>query len=80
MTPIAKQVKPLDDYRLLVDFNNGESKIYDVKPLIRGDWFGQLKDMHVFRTVHIAGLSVEWVGGLEFNLNLFPCFCGVVID
>ncbi len=65
MRPRAKDVKPLDGYRLLVTFDNNEVKIYDVKPLIRGDWFGQLKDIKVFNTVHVAGLSVEWDGGQD---------------
>ena len=52
MTPCAIEVKPLEDYKLLVTFENGEKKVYDVKPLIRGDWFGKLKDMNVFNTVH----------------------------
>lgn len=65
MTPTAKKVKPLNGYRLLVDFDNGEARIYDATPLIRGDWFGQLKDVNVFNTVHIAGISVEWAGGQD---------------
>lgn len=65
MNPKAIEVRPLTDYRLLLKFNNGEIKIYDAKPLIKGDWFGQLSDPGFFRTVHIAGLSVEWAGGQD---------------
>jgi predicted amidohydrolase len=65
MTPIAKTVKPLKDYKLLVGFDNGETKIYNAAPLIRGDWFGQLKNISEFNTVHIAGISVEWSGGQD---------------
>ena len=61
--PKAVDVKPLEGYKLFVVFDNGEQKIYDAKPLIRGDWFGQLEDITVFNTVHVAGLSVEWAGG-----------------
>ena len=63
--PKAVDVKPMDGYRLFVVFDNGEEKIYDAKPLIKGDWFGQLKDTKVFNTVDIAGLSVEWSGGQD---------------
>lgn len=62
LRPIAIAVKPLEDYRLLITFDNGEVRIFDVAPLIKGDWFGQLKDKELFRTVHIAGVSVEWAG------------------
>ncbi|MGB8454489.1 MAG: type II toxin-antitoxin system HicB family antitoxin [Anaerocolumna sp.] len=43
-TPKAIKVKPIEDYRLLITFNNGEQKIYNTAPLLKGDWFGQLKD------------------------------------
>lgn len=65
MRPKAIAVKPLEDYKLFVTFDNGETKIYDATPLIKGDWFGQLKDPNVFKTVHVAGLSVEWEGGQD---------------
>lgn len=65
MSPKATEVKPLANYKLLLKFDNGETRIYDTKPLIRGDWFGQLNDPVFFRTVHIAGLSVEWAGGQD---------------
>ena len=65
MRPKAIEVKPMDDYKLNVTFDNGEVRIYDVKPLIKGEWFGELKDKSIFNTVHIAGLSVEWVNGQD---------------
>lgn len=64
-TPKAVKVKPFKNYQLLVEFSNGENRIYDVKPLIRGDWFGQLNDVSKFNTVHVAGLSVEWEDGQD---------------
>ena len=65
MRPRAIEVCPLDNYRLYIRFDNGEIRIYDAKPLIKGDWFGQLKDPDIFKTVHIAGLSVEWEDGQD---------------
>lgn len=64
-TPRAVKVKPIENYQLLLEFSNGENRIYDVKPLIRGDWFGQLNDVSKFNTVHVAGLSVEWEDGQD---------------
>lgn len=60
MTARAVSVLPLDDYCLQVGFDNGEVRIFDVKPLIRGSWMGELKDKAYFKTVRIGGLSVEW--------------------
>ena len=64
-TPKAVKVKPFENYQLFVEFSNGENRIYDVKPLIRGDWFGWLDDVNKFNTVHVAGLSVEWEDGQD---------------
>ena len=65
MRPKAVCVQPMENYKLLVTFDNGEQRIYDAKPLIKGDWFGKLKDLKTFNTVHIAGLSVEWADGQD---------------
>ena len=56
----AVSVMPLEDYRLQVEFDNGEVRIFDVKPLIRGSWMGELADKSYFKTVRIGGLSVDW--------------------
>ena len=60
MTAQAVSVVPLDNYLLRVGFDNGETRIFDVKPLIRGSWMGELADKTYFKTVRIGGLSVEW--------------------
>ncbi|MCD8129694.1 MAG: DUF2442 domain-containing protein [Lachnospiraceae bacterium] len=65
MRPKAVSVQPLENYSLLIVFDNGEQRIYDAKPLIKGDWFGKLKDLKIFNTVHIAGLSIEWADGQD---------------
>ena len=31
---IVKSVEPLDDYKLLLTFEYGEKKVYDMKPLL----------------------------------------------
>ena len=63
--PKAISVKPLDNYILELLFDNGEQRIFDVKPYLSGSWFSKLKDPQQFNTVRIAGLSVEWVGGQD---------------
>lgn len=60
MAAQAVSVIPLENYRLQVEFDNGEVRIFDVKPLIRGSWMGELADKAYFKTVRIGGLSVEW--------------------
>lgn len=44
LRPTAKQVVVLDDYQLEITFDNGEKGVFDVKPYIKGEWYGKLTD------------------------------------
>ena len=63
--PRAISVTPLENYRLLLTFDNHERKIFDVTPYIRGNWYGELQNPEIFKSVRIAGLSVEWPNGQD---------------
>lgn len=65
MYPKAVEVSPLPDYRLSVLFDNGERRIFDVKPYLHGEWFSELLDESIFQQVRIAGLSVAWPDGQD---------------
>ena len=65
LCPRPVSVKPLDNYKLYINFDNGENKIFDVMPYLSGDWFGKLKNKSEFETVHIANRHVEWNGGQD---------------
>lgn len=65
MRPRAIAVKPLDDYRLLVTFGNNEERVFDVKPYLNLKPFEQLKNLTLFNTVYVAGLSIEWITGQD---------------
>ena len=36
---------------LVLDYETGERKLFDVKPYIQGSWYGELGDADYFRTV-----------------------------
>lgn len=63
--PRAVDVFPMENYHLLVTFDNRERRVFDVNPYIKGSWFGQLRDVDVFSKVHIGGLSIEWPDGQD---------------
>lgn len=65
MTPKAISVEPLENYELKVTFENGEVKIFDVKPYFGHIVFNELKDVDKFKTVKISGLSIEWSNGVD---------------
>ena len=60
-----KSVKPLFNYLIEVEFSNGETRKFDCKPYLNGDWFSELLDINVFNTVRVSGNTVEWAGGQD---------------
>lgn len=63
--PDVKTVEPIDNYNLIIIFSNGEIKQFDVKPYIKGNWFGKLKNISVFNIVRPCGKTVEWIDGQD---------------
>ena len=61
------EIKLLDDYILLLKFNDGEVKIIDFKPLIGLGISTQLLDKEYFKLVAIDnGGGIEWPNGIDF--------------
>ncbi|WP_407435364.1 DUF2442 domain-containing protein [Treponema sp.] len=65
LRPTVVKVVPKDDYNLLLEFNNGEKKYFDVKPYIKGSWFGKLNDKLYFSQVKTNGFNIEWSDGQD---------------
>ena len=65
--PRITAVKPLADKRLLVDFDNGVTKIYDCTPLVEQEPFRPLADDSLFRSVKADphGYGVVWTDELD---------------
>jgi len=68
LQPNIINVIPLEDYMLELHYENGEKRIFDVKPYIKGEWYGKLKDVSIFKKVKVAdGWTVEWEEGQDIN-------------
>lgn len=65
LRPTAKKVCAELDYNIKVYFDNGEIKIFDVKPYIKGEWYSQLKDKQYFNMVRTDGYTVVWPDGQD---------------
>ena len=65
LRPKVLDVSPLDEHKVMVAFDTGERKVFDVAPYISGDWFGKLRDTEFFKTVRVAGNTIEWAGGQD---------------
>lgn len=67
-----KNVFPLTDYRLSVQFAEGCTKIYDVKPLFDAiPAFKELKEPHLFSevTVDVGGYGIIWNDDLDLSCD-----------
>ena len=64
MKTIVK-VKPLEDYKLLLVFDNGEERIKDMKPYLERGVFKELKDISFFNSVKILYGAISWDGRIE---------------
>ena len=65
LQPKVLDVQPLPDYKLLLLFETGEKKVFDVMPYIKGSWYEKLKVPAVFQTVHVSGSTVAWADGQD---------------
>ena len=65
LRPTAIATEPIDNYCLLVTFDNQERRLFDVKPFLDHPAYRELKAPSLFNTVKPAGLSVEWLHGQD---------------
>ncbi len=69
MNPYVKSVKPQEGYCLLLTFENGEKRIFDLKPYLEKPVFKQLKNVALFKTVRVMSGSVEWQGEIDLSYD-----------
>lgn len=65
LRPTAVEVKAICAYQILVVFDNGEKKRFDVEPYIKGDWYGKLRVYEYFKCVSTDGFTVVWPDGQD---------------
>lgn len=65
--PHIVSVVPSSGHRLLLEYETGEKKLFDVTPYIKGDFFGKLEDESYFQQVRILfdGWFVGWPEGQD---------------
>lgn len=64
----AVKVKPMNNYLLLIRFNNGEERVFNCCPLLEENIYAELKDKDFFDSVYIDenGL-VCWSESTDIN-------------
>jgi len=63
-------VKTIDNYKLLITFENNEKKIFDVSKYLDIGKFQELKNKKMFNTVKVKFDSIEWDNKLDLDPEL----------
>lgn len=57
------EVKALEDFLLYIRFQNGEEKIYDMKEMLKFDYYKNLRSKNNFKRVKVYGITLKWSTG-----------------
>ena len=69
MNPYVQSVKALRDYRLELLFENGERRIFDLKPYLGRGVFACLQNRATFQAARVVAGSVEWPGEVDLSYD-----------
>lgn len=65
LNPRVKDVSALDNYKLHIEFTNGEQGIYDCSSLLDFGIFKELKDKNYFNQVRVSLNTIAWPNGQD---------------
>ena len=67
LQPHLISVKPLGELRLLLVYENGDTREFDVAPYANGPWYEELSDAAYFGRVRLSdgGTGIEWPHGQD---------------
>ena len=60
MNPRIAEATPIENYRVLLRFTNGETGTFDCAPLLDFGVFQELRDKHYFNRVKVSDGAIVW--------------------
>ena len=60
-----ESVRPSENFRLMIRFNNGETRLFDARKLMEEPIFEPLKNVQLFMQAHTDGVAVLWNEDLD---------------
>ncbi len=70
-SPNIKIAEVLDNYKILVTFTNGETKLFDMKAYLKYPVFSPLNEDSEFKKFSIVDGTIEWECGAELSTDTF---------
>jgi hypothetical protein len=56
----------LDNYRIMLTFNNGETRIVNLENELEGSVYAPLRDHDYFKNFQIKFNTIEWQNGADY--------------
>jgi uncharacterized protein DUF2442 len=69
MNPYVKSVELQEDFCLLLTFENGEKRLFDLKPYFKKPVFSRLQNVALFKTARVVSGAVEWQGEIDLSYD-----------
>jgi hypothetical protein len=63
----VRKVIPQENYQLLLIFDNGEMRQFDMNPYLDLGLFKELKDQRLFQTVKPSFDTIEWANEADID-------------
>jgi hypothetical protein len=61
------RVEPIEEHKLILTFENGERRVFDLKPFLDKGVFRELRNVDLFNTAHVSFNSVAWANEADFD-------------
>ncbi|MDR1257168.1 MAG: DUF2442 domain-containing protein [Spirochaetaceae bacterium] len=62
-----RKVKPLENYKIELTFENNEVKVFNMENYLDTGIFKKLTDKNLFKQVRISFDTIEWPGGIDLD-------------
>ena len=69
MNPQVTRLTPQAHHRLLLEFSNGEVRLFDLTPWLDKGVFRALRDSPEFAQAQVVDGSVEWPGEIDLSFD-----------
>jgi hypothetical protein len=67
MIPKIKSVRVEREYKLIVEYEDGKTKVLDFEKLFNRNLFLSLKEKEIFSTARVVFDTVEWNNGIDID-------------
>ena len=64
----VRKATPLEDYKMLIEFEDGSQKEIDLEPFLHGQIFEPIRNnLKMFQDVRIEGGTIAWANGVDID-------------